>query len=155
MPTNLEQVPEPFDPQELGEKVKKVTKELDDLESVVGAPVPRELHDVLQDGVMKIIATLQTQVASLAFYMSAHEDRISEIEEGDGSQLLAEDAEPIIAYLQRCVEIFEKLLAADASKYPGLDEMVRAGKDMAAFLDQITIPDEGDDEDAPEPNVRH
>ena len=149
------EAPQPFDPIELEKDIVRVRAVFDELDSDANAPIPRKLHDLMQDEVMKIIATLQTQVATLAFYLSAHEDRIADIEEGEVSQLLPEDAVPLVAYLERCAEIFGELKKTQGDKLPGIHQMVSGANQLLEFIHSITLPPEdesGDDDDDMPPN---
>jgi len=136
----MEQVPEPFDPQETEDQLRKLTSQLDELETGDQA---RPLHDFMQDHLMPMIATLQSQIATLTFYLGAHEDRISEIEAGEESQLLPEDAEELLRYLTKTVEIFESL-DKEKLKLPGLKSLIEKGKELVEFVEQITLDAEDD-----------
>lgn len=146
------QTPQPFDPADLEKEIVRLRTVFDEMESDPQAPIPRRLHDLMQDDVMKVIATLQNQVATLAFYLSAHEERISDIEEGEVSQLLPEDAAPLVAYLERCEEIFRELHKTQGAKLPGINKMVDGAQQLLEFVNQITLPlddEPGDSEESP------
>lgn len=145
---NMEAVPEPFDPQDVTEEVGKLTKDLDELDT---DPVVRPLHDFMQDKMMPMIATLQREISTLTFYLAAHEDRIVDIEEREESQLLPEDAEALLRYIEKSIEIFSHLAGKENLDLPGMDALIESGKELVSFVNQITLPDDDDDDDDDSP----
>lgn len=138
-----QQEPEPFDPRIVDRTIAAVTKELDELQSEE-APVPRKLHDIIQDRMMPVLAQIQSEVSTLAYFMSAHEDRIIDLEEDTGSQLAPEDGSALLAYLEQTVVIVDAL--HDKNPKDGLDKLADTGREMAEFVRAITLPEEPEDQ---------
>ena len=140
----LQAAPEPFDPQEVAKKIQVLTKQLDELQTNVES---RPLHDFLQDSLMPMLGVIQEEITTLTFYLSAHEDRILEIENEQESQLLPEDAGPLLKYLQKTVEVFTQMKAQKT--FPGLEKLIESGESMIEFVQEITLDGDDDaDEDA-------
>jgi len=146
-PIEIDQPPEPFDPAELERMVEKASHDLDELQS---KPEVRPLHDIIQDSMMPVIKLMQEQIAALAFYMTGHEDRITDLEEEDDSRLVPEDAKMLLSYLTRCEELFRSLSKKHAADYPGIETMADAAVELINLVNSITI--EIDEDDRPPMN---
>ena len=138
------QAPMPIDPQSIHKKFEELTKEIDNLETSEGET---KIHDFLQEKLIPFVGVLENQLARILFLFSAHEDRITEIEQAQDSMLLPEDSEKVIEYIDKTLDIF-KALKKEAKSVPGIDKLIKEGEELITFIESITVDeDDGDGEE--------
>ena len=144
MPNEITEFPAPIDPRLTAQLISEMKTELDTMKS---SGELREFHNFLQDKLIKAVEQIQAQIAATMFYVGGHDDRIEALEMGDGSQLLAEEAEPIIRYLKESIAVLSKM--SEDVKVPDLTRLVKDGKEVLRFVESIVLPEEesADDDD--------
>jgi len=127
--------------------IEKLTKKLDDMSE----PTTRDLLDLLQDEFLPNLKMLAEDTRVCAGAVVRHEDAIADLEEADTqSQLLPEDAEKILAFCEKAVEIF-KAQRAEAKKQhlPVADQyndLITLGEGVIEAVKELVIEEEEEEE---------
>ncbi|MFA4971405.1 MAG: hypothetical protein WC683_02245 [bacterium] len=134
------------------ENLDKLAKKIDnDVKTDEGS---RDLHDFIQDDLLPNLKMLAEDVRVCAAAVVRHEDAIADLEEAEGaSQLEQEDADKILAFVEKAVEIFKAQHAE--SKKQGLPiaaqlaDLIELGESVIEGVKDLVIEEEPDE---PEPN---
>ena len=132
-----------INPDETAKKLRALVQEID---GMTCGPDARPLMDFVQDKLLPFVVRNHDESVAMGYYLGQHEDRLGTLEEQEESQLLPEDAEPLLAYLHESVEVLDRM--AKEAKVVGLDKLVARGKKAIAFVEEITLDD--DDEEGEE-----
>lgn len=123
--------------------VDKIAKKLDDMTD----PSPRDLLDIVQDDLLKNFKMLAEDVRVCAAAVVRHEESIAELEEEEQeSQLTEEDADKILAFCEKAVEIF-KAQRAEAKKQglPVADQygdLITLGESVIEGVKELVLEEE-------------
>ena len=104
----------------------------------------------MQDDLLPVVGRLQQEAEAGLFFASTHEDRIEELEADEESQLLPEDADEMLSYLEESVTVLERM--ASDGNVRTLDKLITKGKQAIKFVKAITLPD---DEQEPGEGAEH
>ena len=122
---------EQLDTEETSKKLSVITKFLDEMPSET-----RDIHNWLQDKLMPALKDIQEEINASMYYLSMHEDRIGELEEGGAGGLDPEDAVILLSYLKASVEIFTSLQGE--VKVPNLDLLINQGKECIEIIEEFS-----------------
>ena len=111
---------------------------LDTLESS-----PRALHNFLQDDFLPIVRRMHEELTTTMHFVGMHEDRIGALEDGEGGGLHPEDAEQLLEFLTKAVEVFKSLQRE--TKIPNLASLIQEGEDCVKLVKELSE----DEEEAP------
>jgi hypothetical protein len=136
------QVPAPYNPNEIAKIYAEIKKQIDDLETNEES---HALHDFLQDKLVPFLGLVADQIGRVSMWAAAHEDRISELEAVQDSILLPEDADKILEYLEKSIDVFKAIKTT--SSIPGVDELIKKGEAAIDLVESITVDEDEDEED--------
>ena len=143
-------------------KIDLVLENLDALAKKIDSDVKtdegsRDLHDFIQDDLLPNLKMLAEDVRVCAAAVVRHEDAIADLEEDEGgSQLEQEDADKILAFCEKAVEVF-KAQRAEAKKQSlpiaqQLGDLIELGEAVIAGVKDLIVEEDDDDDEPGTPN---
>lgn len=132
---NAPEPTQPLHPNDMMIELKKLGQELDEMDSPQES---RPIHNFLQDRLMPMMLLMEQQIGYHQFFLQIHENKIEELEAEEVSQLLAEEAAPLVEYLEKSVDILRK---------HRFTELAAQGEKLIAWAEEITL-EPGDEPDA-------
>jgi len=143
MPEDLPEGALQLDPDELHKELQACIASLDS--EVTSGPDARDLHDFIQDKLSPLLLKLSETNIGVVEFLHQHDERLADIEEDRGSQLMPADAEILIGWIKEA----SKLLSL--TKTPKGKQLVEEGRELIGIIEGMTLSleDEANQDGAP------
>ena len=132
-----------LDPEAIHQELEACLRKLDS--DVKSGPDNRDLHNFVQDDLMPVLLKVTDMQSHVVEFLHQHDERLADIEDERGSQLMPEDAAMITGWIKEACKFISKV----KTKGQNEKKLIEDGQELIGMIDAMTLSLE----DEAEPNA--